>query len=433
VSTPRDDRDLDLDALLRQPTERLAPPDGSWELVARRARRRKWAKASASVAAGLIVLAGAVPAVIAVRHNSDDQTLQIASPKPSHQLTGGPKSPRPIPVVSTASPAVSATSAPPVSLAGFKPVSLSFISPDVGFLVGPGVKSAVVARTTDDGSTWTGLSSVPVDGNNVGIRFANGSYGYVFGKQLYMTSDGGTSWTPEQSPGYIQDLETMKGVVWATVSKCANCRTVQLYEAPVGDPNFQPVTKVGTLPGDDSTLVVSSRAVYVMGQNKNTQQGVLWWSPNGTKWTQRTDPCAGYAMGTFAAWSTNGLAALCDQGPDGSKPAVVRESDNHGKSWTTVATTPDNDPGMITAGSSTSLVVSPFASVGGPLVTARGNSATNSPLHFTSVQTGTPSVGFVGFIDIAHVVAISSPIGSDSAFMTSTDGGLHWSVHTFSG
>jgi hypothetical protein len=80
MTRPPNDRDRELDALLRQPGERLSPPDGSWALVTKRARRRKWAKASLSIAAVIVVIAGAVPAIIAVRGNSNDQKLIVSNP-----------------------------------------------------------------------------------------------------------------------------------------------------------------------------------------------------------------------------------------------------------------------------------------------------------------------------------------------------------------
>jgi hypothetical protein len=422
VTTPRDDRDLD--ALLRQPTERLAPPDGSWELVARRARRRKWAKASASVTAGLIVLAGAVPAVIAVRHNSSDQTISIATPPPSRHVNTTNKSPKPTPAVSGPSPAVS-TSTAPISLAGFKPASLSFIEPTIGYLIGPtSANSAVVAKTTNDGQTWSGLSKVPVNGSQVGIRF-DGSYGYVFGQQFYVTTDGGLSWTKAPSPGYIDDLETMNHKVWATVSKCQGCDKVQLFEAPEGDPNLSLVTKVPSLPGNDSTLVVSSGAVYLMVHDKATKQGELWASPNGVSWAKHTDPCNNQSLGTFATWSTNGLAALCGQGSSGSS-AQIWESHNHGKSWTADGTTSAASTAMITAGSDTALVISQ----GGAGLPYISSGASNS-LTFGGAQTGTSSMGFVGFISPSHVVAITAPNDSAPAFMTSLNAGASWTVHPF--
>jgi hypothetical protein len=430
MTTPRDDRDLD--ALLRQPAERLVPPDGSWDLINRRARRRKWAKASAAVAAGVIVVAGAVPAVIAVRHNSDDQSIEIANATPSNHVNSAIKTPKPAVVASSPTPTVS-TSAPapkPVSLAGFKPASLSFISKDYGFLIGPTTsRSAVVAETTNDGESWSGLATVPVNGSKVGIRFASGAIGYVFGSKFFMTEDGGLVWTAEPTPGtsgYIDDLETMDQKVWATVSPCQGCSQVQLYEAPIGDPNLRPVEGVPMLQGSDSTLVVSSQAVYLMVHDSTTKQGQLYASPKGTTWVKRTDPCDGQALGTFGTWSTNGLAALCGQGTGSSSPAKILESDNSGKSWTNVGTTSASGDDMITAGSSTSLVISQDGA-GAPYV----STGTSKSLSFTGAQTGTSSMGFVGFINISHVVAITSPADTQHAFMTSHDAGATWTVYRF--
>jgi hypothetical protein len=422
--------DHDLDALLRQPTERLAPPDGSWELVRRRARRRKWAKASASIAAGVIVAAGAVPAVIAVRHSTTNgkqgvQTLNQTPQQSPFQHPTNKTSPAP----TSANPTIS----PSISLAGFVPESSSFIShspgQEEGFLIGPGSKSAVVAKTTNGGQSWSAISSVPVNGAEVGIRFAHVLNGYVFGSSYYVTGDGGVTWQPEKSPGYIHDLETMNNQIWATVSKCQSCSPIQLWHGTVANPVLKPVTQVRAIPGDDSTLVLSSNAVYLMVQDKGTQQGQLWANRNGSPsgWVKRVDPCSSDPVGTFATWSINGLAALCDQVTDGSKPAQVLRSFDSGQTWHVVkGQVPDvGGSDQIAAGSRYDLIVSPGGFNGEPYV------STNAGKSFSTVHTGTASTGFVGFISPLQVVAISSPAGTDRTFLYSDNAGKDWTAYPF--
>jgi hypothetical protein len=417
VSQPPDDRDLD--ALLRQPAERLAPPDGSWDQITRRARRRKWAKASASVAAGLVIVSGAVPAVIAVRHNSDDQTLQVADTASPHQSAPTSTSlPAPL-------PSLTASAASVGSLTAFKPSSSTFISQGTGFLIGTSRAATTVAKTTDGGATWAPIAKVPGNGHNLGIRFADSADGYIFGRQLAVTSDGGLTWVPQSAPGYIDDLETMNGQIWATVRSCQGCGTVSLYSAPVGDPVLQRVTAVPQLPGNDSTLVVSNKAVYLLVQDKSTKQGQLWATPNGSTWTQRGQPCPGYAVARIAAWSTTGLAAVCDQLSYLSTPATVRESTDRGTSWTTQGQIAGVDPDLISAGSVNDLVVTQGGVSGEPYV------STNGGQSFTAVHIGTQSMGFVGFISPTHVVAISSATGPDRAFLTSHNAGATWTVTSF--
>jgi hypothetical protein len=412
--------DNDLDALLRQPTERLAPPDGSWELVSRRAQRRKWAKASASVAAGVVIVAGAVPAVIAVRHSDHsgggNQSIALANPT-SHRAQS-PFSTK------KASPAPPSATTPAVSLAGFRPQSSTFISPTEGFLIGPASDGAVVAKTLDGGRNWSPLASLPVNGNNVGIRFAHGPNGYVFGQVYDVTGDGGLSWQTYTPPGYIRDLETMNDQIWATVSRCALCKSVRLWHGTVADPTLHPVADVGTLPGNEATLVLSTDAVYLMVHDGATQQGQLWWSRNGTTWVKRTDPCDGRVAATFAAWSINGLAAVCGDRTGGAASAVF-ESATHGNHWNLTGHVAVSDPAAIAAGSQTALIVSQGGDNGAPYVSTDGG------VHFTATPTGTTSMGFVGFIDPMHVVALSSAFGTDHAFLFSYNAGLTWTTYPF--
>jgi hypothetical protein len=130
-------------------------------------------------------------------------------------------------------------------------------------------------------------------------------------------------------------------------------------------------------------------------------------------------------VGRIAAWSTTGLAAVCDQLSYLSTPATVRESTGRGTSWTTQGQIAGIDPDLVSAGSVHDLVVTQGGVSGEPYV------STNGGRSFTAVPIDTQSMGFVGFISPHHVVAISSATGPDRAFLTSHNAGATWTVTSF--
>ena len=215
MSSEEQDR---IEAMLREPADRLPPPDGAWTRVRRRAWRRKWAKAGIVVAAGLVITAGAVPAALAVRHTSNDQTLQVTN-TPTPGLGHHSTLFRPAPPSPSSTPTTARNGQP---LAGFTPISVSFVSQTVGWVwgsagpAGPGV----IAATTDGGHTWVRRPAPPVTATDVagsgdsGIRYANGQVGYVFGADTFMTLDAGLHWQRIRRPGRVVDLEAMNGRVW---------------------------------------------------------------------------------------------------------------------------------------------------------------------------------------------------------------------------
>jgi photosystem II stability/assembly factor-like uncharacterized protein len=432
MSAPRDDRDID--ELLRVPIERLAPPDGTWDLVRRRARRRRLAKAGAAVAAGMVVLAGAVPAVIAVRHNADDQTLTYTNGRGSQQnQASGVPTPAPLP--STAAP----TAAVPSDLTGFFPDSVSFVTQHHGYAWGsmPGSASGVVAQTVDGGLHWYRLAAPPVDDSAVSaspdadgqIRFWQ-STGFVYGGQYFVTADGGETWTQYTAPGYIDDLETMSGKVWALVRPSRDSSTVKLYSATTADPTLRPVTAVRAMQdvaGADSIAVNKNSIAVIAGGY------AFWASPDGVHWHQGDDPCSASVNGGNAqsalltTLNLGNVVAACGYNPSGgSEDKRVFVTTDNGRHWTPTATDPATTGYLETlaAGTSAELIIG--TSRGGAQVTHNGGA---------SWRPGGPAgtaLGFVGFIDPGHIVAVTDRAGAaKGAFATSYNAGKTWQITTF--
>jgi photosystem II stability/assembly factor-like uncharacterized protein len=431
-----DDLDLDLDTLLRQPVERLSPPEGIWEQVSRRARRRRWAKAGLGVAASVVVVAGALPAVIAVRHDSSDQSLRVQEPS-------GSRAPRPSPSHSTKateSPRPSAVTAPavPTGPAGFTPTSVSFVSQTVGWLWGSTTHfgHGVVAQTRDGGQTWSAVGAPPVDATDpggsgdYGIRFANGELGYVYGTKLFLTADGGRRWAPVALPGRVVDLETMNHRVWALVRPCTSCATLRLYGASTLRPQrFRPVPGVpditasrSSYDGEDGTIAVAHTAVYVM-----VGSSALWTSPDGMAWTHEPDPCTssyGFAD-ALSAWTSNGLVAVCGGQPSaGSEPKRVFESLDSGTDWSALPSPPTAGyPTSVSAGSAADVIVG--------LSRGPGYATNNAGRTWSSTRTRHANLSFAGYISDTRIVGVPSSDTMQRAFLSSDDAGRDWSLTAF--
>lgn len=399
-----------LDALLSSDIDPLPPPPGAWDLVRRRARRRRWAKAGLAVASVAVVAAGAVPAALTLHGHQDNQQVRIG---------GTPTPPPP-------NPSSRAIASP---LAGFAPTSASFVSQTQGFLFGTTDGAAAqLAVTTNGGYTWSPVPAPPVDADEAGMRFADSNVGFVFGKRYYVTFDAGRTWTREPSPGRIVDLETMNGKVWALVRRHSSDNTVELFGATLTDPTLRRVKSVPALP--DLTAAGAGDSIAVLHSSVDVIAGAqqFWSTPDGTHWQQGSSPCAADAdSARVAAWSETGVVVACgDHATADSETKRVFDSSDAGTTWTPARSQPATAGRLSTLGAGTAANVIVGTTGGGGQLTPDGGASWQTPSTY-----GIP-LGFVGFIDTQHIVALPDQAASDvSAFLFSTDAGQSWAVTRF--
>jgi len=219
------DNELDpLDHWLNQQVRPLPPPPGTFELITRRARRRKLRRAAvsvASVAAVAAAVAVAVPVGLTLHLTPTPSTGASLAAGGSSGTSGSPSTlgtgtKEPTPGASGGTASASGSSTPGVTTPGylppnFQPYSVTWVSLSTGWIMGPAgtpgrcgahQDSAIctsIARTGDGGATWHGLPAPPVGGPEgltgvTGLRFLNGSNGWAFGPELWATDDGGEHW-----------------------------------------------------------------------------------------------------------------------------------------------------------------------------------------------------------------------------------------------
>ena len=255
-----DRHDDDVDSWLSGRIEPLPPPPGTFELIKRRARHRKYRRLAITAGAAAIVVAAGVTVPQVVRLsplgpvNNSGRTGAV--PSAGVTATGGG-------AAESSSSARPAPLQPPPVPASFQPTSVTFVSTSIGWVIGqagtPGHCATQyctsVARTDNAGKTWFGvpapLTGAPDGASGVGgIRFLDGKNGWAFGPQLFATHDGGHTWTQVATDGLrVTDLETVGDRAFGVFASCtgtgadfaAKCTKFTLYSSPASADDWTPV------------------------------------------------------------------------------------------------------------------------------------------------------------------------------------------------
>ena len=206
------DRRDDVDAWLSERIEPLPPPPGTFDLIKRRARRRKYRKLAITAGTAAVIVAAAVtvPEVVNLPVLNQNPT---AAPVGASHSSAAPSAASGTPGQASESTS-SAVPVPPPVPDNFRPTSVTFVSTRTGWAIGqartPGHCATQfctsLARTSDAGKTWTGVPA-PMAGVADGatgvsqIRFLNLNDGWAYGPQLFSTHNGGRTWTPVDTGG----------------------------------------------------------------------------------------------------------------------------------------------------------------------------------------------------------------------------------------
>ena len=295
-----------LDRWLNQQVTPLPPPPGTFELITKRARRRRIRKAVVSVASAAAVAAAvgvAVPlstslhlttpstSAVAEGRNAtpsgtagSQTTLGSGTATPgqsaasSSSKTSSNSSPSGAATLgSTAppSPGSNTASSPAYLPPNYVPTSVTWDSLSTGWIIGqagtPGQCAnknpdtcTSIARTDDGGQHWQGVPAPDTSNGVTGLRFLNASYGWAFGPELWATTDGGQHWHQVNTGNLsVPQLETVNGRAYALFATCtsmdgnqdAACAKYTLMTATAGSDNWTPVAGIpGNLTGGPADL-----------------------------------------------------------------------------------------------------------------------------------------------------------------------------------
>ncbi|MGC8512470.1 MAG: hypothetical protein ACP5P1_05430, partial [Acidimicrobiales bacterium] len=251
---------------------------------------------------GLAVLSGCTSATRQGAASASESTVPPASAASSS--ASPPTSSSPSTVPNPAGTAVAQVGSVP---AGFSPVSFSAVSVNQWWILGwapcGSYSCPTVLSTADAG---TSIVALPAPGGRyarkVGtypsvsqIRFANPEDGWVFGRDLYATHDGGEHWTEIPVSGSVTSLAAGLNSVFAIV-----------------DPPYNPCSHTGTC-------------------SPNTPHPELWRTvPSSNDW--QPDVAAGCVSGGLAVHQRQVWVMNCANTPDGAAigSGLLHSSDSGG-------------------------------------------------------------------------------------------------------
>ena len=462
------DRRDDVDAWLSERIEPLPPPPGTFELIKRRARRRKYRKLAITAGTAAVIVAAAVtvPEVV---------NLPVLNPNPTAAPVAGASHSSTTPSTTSGTQgqasesASSAVPAPPPVPDNFRPTSVTFVSTRTGWVIGqartPGHCATQfctsVARTSDAGKTWTG-GPAPMTGAADGasglsqLRFLNLNDGWAYGPQLFSTHTGGRTWTPVNTGGLrVTALETVGNRVFAVWASCTgngpayavNCTGFTLYSAPAAGGSWTPVgaSTTGLTDGrasEAAQLVLTGSRGYLLAPG-----GALYAGPvdGSGPWTQVSSLAASCPVGParangqptgalLAAVNARDLVLACASASSGANPSVstqqkfIYSSPDGGVTWRQMSTAP-------TAGVAYSLAASPSESV--MLATNQGIDLLPTgeiDWQMASLKGGSPAGGFgyVGMTTDEQGIALPAD-PSDGTVWFTFDGGQTWAPSRLNG
>jgi len=473
---PADDERDPLDRWLDQQVRPLPPPPGTFELITKRARRRKVRKVVVTVVSAVAVAAAvaiAVPGGLLLKVTpSQVPANSLANGGTRTPGNGGTQSANGTASRDAASPSASAGPTGPRTEpsgpvpANFAPTSVTFVSPTSAWVIGqagtPGKCDNVnpdictsIARTDDAGKTWKGEPAPDTTGPDgpsgvSAIRYLDGVNGWAFGPELWATHNEGNTWTQVPTDGYrVTDLETAGDRAFALWALCpdaqpgdavaSGCTSYTLMSTPKGSDDWAPVGGLTSGLTDQGTptsavLELTGSVGYLLAPNGALYEGPI----SGGAWQQAgTAPCQpgtaqadGLPSSAFLAVADAQNLAIACYGSSIPGGVQVSTSADGGQMW--AAQSPGAWSGSTNIGTPTSLAAAP----GGVLVLA---TTTGIYVQSGKAQWAASSVpgtaaaagGFtyVGMTTQSQGVAVPADTALHEIYLT-YDGGTTWTPST---
>jgi photosystem II stability/assembly factor-like uncharacterized protein len=314
--------------------------------------------------------------------------------------------------------------------------------------------------TTDGGTTWSQVgwidaASAPCTtdcGNGGGpevtqLRFANDLDGYAYDPSLFVTTDGGETWSEENGP-FVAALEPVGSTVMRIAysqSGCPGPCDLTVEEAPAGGTNWRVLSR--PFQGDAVQLVRQGiDDAYVVafenpaGGADDEHAKLMLSHDGGNTWSDRADPCGDvggdeYDAAAIAAAAPSVLAVLC-RDRLGSQSSFVDLSTDGGAAFTAGPALPGPDTAVaLAAGSATDLVVGTVGGVNPHSGRFALFTSNDGAAHWQQVAAETgpidpedPTQTFLGF----ETDSVGRWVGDPDDLWETTDGGSTWVRQTIS-
>jgi hypothetical protein len=414
---------------------------------ARRRQRRRWLLGTLVAAAIATLVSGLV--------------MSVVSPPP--------RTPAPRPSVSPAPGSDGSGNTrpgPPVSHSGSpRLVNIAFFNPTSGygvFTAGWTQACRVEVATTSDGGAdfQPPVDVAPCSVGVSALAFDDHGDGFLYGAtsdHLYVTHDGGSTWSAHRERGNILSVEALGYSIWMLVAECPEpgpstghpCQFAvrqsedggRTWRTSPSQPRSSPPFPLD--PGGSGGLVrVSQTAAYVVGSPERPGSGrpsrvPLWYTgDSGTTWTAHVLPCGIGATGaSMLAASTGTLYATCfGRGRLGDQDRSTVVSTDGGSSWSffgacqqaelqpggcSSGLTPGFVRQIVAVSSSAAVIYGERWAISG--TTEAGGGWRTIPRSFST------SISNVIFFNRSDGIALASPAPEEElSVLHTTDGGTLW-------
>ncbi|HWE64746.1 MAG TPA: YCF48-related protein [Chloroflexota bacterium] len=342
-------------------------------------------------------------------------------------------------------------------------LDLSFVNTHDGWALGSacgaGESCAVAIRkTTDGGRTWHPVVAPvvspawhfiaaptvsPADQGNVDargsagyLRFATTRIGWLYGPGLFVTDDGGSSWTRQRSPWATVALAPVGASVWALQEQCASppsqhCSFRLIVSTDTGHTWHIPAVQP-RLSGPQQMQLVRTDAGHAWILTFGGSHATLLATVDGGKhWQARGYPCGpvGSFIDRLAAHDDTHLWLLCGGQPAaGTEFKYLYRSNDGGAHWRRVAKARVPSTATLPLGgyladlAVTGAARGWLALVRGTLYTTGNGGSTWQPaISFSQANPGVGGLGPLVFVDPAH-----GWLGAQDRVFRTTDGGTQW-------